>query len=116
MLAQKKRPPMLNRLISAAKPAATPAIFVRSALARSPYFASRPIRWPPKISCSIGLARPITPMPADTFMHSTSHTSQNCGMPQMRFTCTWPRVIIVLLASAAGGVQPSGFQPVGGRR
>ncbi len=55
-------------------------------------------------------------MPAETFMHSTSHTSQNCGMPQMRFTWTWPRVIIVLLASTAGGVQPAGFQPAAGMR
>ena len=58
---------------------------------------------------------PITPMPALTFRHSTTHTSQNCGVPQARFTCTWPCVIIVL-ACAAGGVQPAGFQPGGGMR
>jgi hypothetical protein len=75
-----------------------------------------PIRLPPNTSCSIGLAMPITPMPALTFMHSTSHTSQNCGMPQTFFTCTWRCVIMALLVSAAGGVQPAGFQPVGGTR
>ena len=39
-----------------------------------------PISEPPKISCSIGEAMPITPMPADTFRHSTAQISQNCGV------------------------------------
>ena len=64
----------------------------------------------------MGLAMPITPMPADTFMHSTTHTSQNWGMPQTFFTCTWRCVIMALAASVAGGVQPAGFQPLGGTR
>ena len=64
----------------------------------------------------MGEAMPITPMPALTFMHSTSHTSQNWGMPQTFFTCTWRWVIMVLLVCAGGGVQPSGFQPEGGTR
>lgn len=59
---------------------------------------------------------PITPMPADTFMHSTIHTSQNCGMPHTFFTCTCLVVIMALFVWAAGGVQPSGFQPVAGTR
>ena len=50
-------------------------------------------------------------MPALTFMHSTSHTSQNCGIPQTFFTCTW-RWVIMVLELGAGGVQPAGFQPV----
>ena len=115
-LAQKKRPTMLNRLISAAKPAATPAIAVSWALSSSPNFLATPIRLPPKTSCSIGLAMPITPMPADTFIVSTIHTSQNCGMPQTRFTWTWPCVIMALLPCATGAVQPSGFQPLAGIR
>jgi hypothetical protein len=114
-LAQKKRPPMLNRLSSAAKPAAMPAMALSWPGSSSPNFLSRPSRWPPKISWSIGLARPITPMPADTFIVSTSQTSQNCGMPQIFFTCTWPRVIIASVA-VAGGVQPAGFQPETGTR
>ena len=59
---------------------------------------------------------PITPMPALTFMHSTTHTSQNWGMPQTFFTCTWRLVIMALEAWATGGVQPAGFQPEGGTR
>ena len=64
----------------------------------------------------MGLAMPITPMPALTFMHSAIHTSQNCGMPQTLFTCTWCCVIMALFACVAGGVQPSGFQLLGGTR
>ena len=59
---------------------------------------------------------PITPMPADTFMHSTIHSSQNCGMPQTFFTCTCRCVIIALRFGSAGGDQPAGFHPVGGTR
>ena len=55
-------------------------------------------------------------MPAVTFRHSAHHTSQNCGTPQTRCTCTWPLVIMALPACLAGAVQPSGFQPVGGTR
>ena len=40
---------------------------------------------------------------------------KNWGMPQTLLTCTWPRVIIALV-DAGGGVQPLGFQPVGGTR
>ena len=79
---------MLNRLSRAAKPAATPAIAVSWALSSSPNFLATPISSPPNTSCSIGLAMPITPMPALTFMHSTIQTSQNCGMPQTFFTLT----------------------------
>ena len=107
---------MLNRLSSAVKPAATPAMAVSSVLSSSPNFLVRPIRLPPNTSCSIGLAMPITPMPADTFMHSTTHTSQNCGMPQTLLTCTWRQVIIELCARACGRVQPAGCQPDAGMR
>ncbi len=55
-------------------------------------------------------------MPAETFIVSTSQTSQNCGMPQIFFTCTWPCVIIASLSAATGGVQPAGFQPDTGTR
>ncbi len=55
-------------------------------------------------------------MPAETFMQSTNHTSQNWGMPQILFTCTCPRVIMVSVEAATGGVQPSGFQPETGTR
>ena len=64
----------------------------------------------------MGLAMPITPMPADTFMHSTIQISQNCGILKAFFTCTWRCVIMVLAALMAGGVQPAGFQPVAGTR
>ena len=55
-------------------------------------------------------------MPAETFRNSTIHTSQNCGIDQTRSTCTWREVIMVLPLLAAGGVQPSGFQPLAGTR
>ena len=49
-------------------------------------------------------------------MHSTIHTSQNCGMPQTFFTCTWRVRDHRVVGLGAGGVQPAGFQPVGGTR
>ena len=70
---------------------------------------------PPNTSCSIGEAMPTTPMPALTFRHSTPHSSQNCGVPNARFTCRW-REVTRALVPAAGAVQPSGFQSVGGTR
>src|SRR4051812_39229850 len=36
---------------------------------------------PGNISWIIGDACPSTPMPAVTFMHSTTHSSQNCTVP-----------------------------------
>jgi hypothetical protein len=39
-----------------------------------------PMRAPAKISCSIGDAMPMTPMPALTFRHRTAHTRKNCGV------------------------------------
>ena len=116
MLAHTKRPPMLKSDSSAVKPPATAAMAASWVLSSSPYLAGRSISAPPNTSCSRGEAMPITPMPALTFMHSTSHTSQNCGMPQTFFTCTWRCVIMALLVCAGGGVQPSGFQPDGGTR
>ena len=67
--AQKKRPPMLNSEISPVKPAATAAEA-------------------PKISCSIGDAMPITPMPALTFRHSTAQINQNCFVLCASRKCT----------------------------
>ena len=73
-----------------------------------------PIRSPAKISCSIGEAMPITPMPAETFSVSTHQISQNCGVLCASFRWTWCCVIIDLVS--LGGVQPSGRQPAGGMR
>src|SRR5450830_1904814 len=113
--AQTKRPPMLNKLIKPVKPAAIAAIAAFCSIDRSLKPTFTPSRWPPNTSCSIGEEMPITPIPADTFRHNTSHTSQNWGMPQTLLTCTWFCVIMVLLV-VAGGVQPAGFQPLGGTR
>ena len=52
-------------------------------------------------------------MPAVTFRHSTTQSSQNCGVLIASSTWTWRRVISVL-AAGAGGSQPAGFQPGGG--
>lgn len=60
----------------------------------------------------MGEDMPITPIPAETFRHSTPHSNQNCGMPQTFFTCTWLAVIMALLL-ATGAVQPAGIQPAG---
>ena len=114
--AQKKRPPMLNRLSRPVKPAAIAAISTSCVELSSLKARSTPISLPAKTSCSSGEAMPMMPIPADTFRHSTAQTSQNCGVFHAVFTCTWPLVIIALLALAAGAVQPAGFQPVGGTR
>src|SRR5450830_1037102 len=113
--AQTKRPPILNKLIKPVKPAAIAAMAAFCSTERSLKPTLTPSKWPPNTSCNIGEEMPITPIPADTFRHSTSHTSQNCGMPQTFFTCTWFCVIMVLLV-ATGAVQPAGFQPLGGTR
>jgi hypothetical protein len=42
--------------------------------------SGNPISLPAKISCSIGEAMPITPMPAETFKQSTHQINQNCGV------------------------------------
>ena len=74
-----------------AKPAATTAMAASCAGSSWSNARATPIREPPNTSCSIGEAIPITPMPADTFRHSTIHTSQNCGVRKTFFTCTWSR-------------------------
>src|SRR5215467_5473269 len=113
--AQKIRPPILNSDNRPAKPAATAATATFcSALSALKVTSGAPISEPAKISCSIGDAIPITPMPAETFRHSTHQTNQNCGVLCASFKCTWCCVIIAL--ALLGGVQPSGCQPTGGRR
>ncbi len=68
---------------------------------------------PPKISCSIGEAMPITPMPAETFRHKTAQISQNCFVRCAWLKCT---VLVEIIFFAVLGVQPCGRQPAGGRR
>ena len=63
----------------------------------------------------IGAAAPIIPIPAETFMHSTNHNNQNCGVLCALLRCTW-RVAIILFVLLTDGFQPAGFQPVGGTR
>ena len=75
--------------------------------------ASTPISAPPNTSWSIGEAMPMMPIPAVTFMQSTDQISQNCGVFSALSTWTC-RVLIMLLAAGAGGVQPLGFQPDAG--
>src|SRR5262245_61254194 len=106
---------MLNNESRPVKPAAIAAMATRcsgvSALNLTP---GNPINEPAKISCSIGEAMPITPMPAETLRHSTHQISQNCGVLCALSRCTLCCEIIAF--DAAGGVQPSGRQPVGGSR
>src|SRR5215469_6398483 len=106
---------MLNSDKSPANPAAMPAIATLCSGESWPNFRSgNPISLPAKISCSIGDAMPITPMPADTFKQSTHQISQNCGVLCALSRCTLCCEIIDLVS--LGGVQPSGCQPVGGNR
>ena len=56
----------------------------------------------------------MMPMPAETLRQSTAQMSQNWAVLCASLRWTWPVVIIAL--ALAGGVQPWGFQPVGGRR
>src|SRR5262245_10512827 len=63
---------------------------------------------PPKVSCSIGEAAPMMPMPAETLRHSTAQISQNCRVLWAFLRSTCPVVIMAL--ALVGGVQPSGRQ------
>ena len=63
----------------------------------------------------IGEAMPSTPMPALTFIQRTTQRSQNWGVFQA--TCTGTEWVASAARSVtAGGVQPCGFHPGGGRR
>src|ERR1700730_4753762 len=106
---------MLNSDSRPAKPAAIAAMvaFCEASSALKPTLGS-PINLPAKISCSIGEAIPITPIPADTFRQSTHQISQNCGVLWASLRCTLYCEIIAL--DLSGGVQPSGRQPAGGMR
>ena len=106
---------MLKSESSPVNPAAIAAICAFCSIVRAlKVTPGRPIRLPAKISCSIGEAMPITPMPADTLRQSTHQISQNCAVLCASFRCTWCCVIMPLFSF--GGVQPSGTQPAGGMR
>src|SRR5918994_7952449 len=90
-----KRPPMLKMLSRPAKPPPTAALT-------------------PNMAEHIFDACPRMPMPALTFMHSTTQRHQNCGVFHARSTPTLALVIIGLRYFS--GSQPSGFQPGGGTR
>src|SRR6218665_124853 len=87
MEAQKNLPPILNRLNNAVKPAATPAMTANYPFSNSTNSRGMPMSEPPKPSCNMGEAMPMTPMPALTFMHSTIQSNQNWGIPQTLLTC-----------------------------
>jgi hypothetical protein len=70
------------------KPAAIAAICASCAAFSSLKVSSLPSSLPANTSCSSGEAIPRMPIPADTFRHSTSHTSANCGVFQATLTCT----------------------------
>ena len=54
-------------------------------------------------------------MPAVTLKHSTTQSSQNCGV-LMALTADTFAVVISDFASAGFGSHPAGFQPSGGTR
>src|ERR1700733_1389543 len=96
VVAQKNRPPMLNRLN---RPTKAPAVAA---------FTEENISW------IMGEAVPSTPIPAVMFMHSTPHSSQNCGVFHATSTETFAALIILL--AVALGTQPAGFQSGDGTR
>ena len=56
----------------------------------------------------------MMPIPAVTFMHSTIHSSQNCGLPNAAFTSTsW---VVIMAPAWVIEVHPDGFQPSRGTR
>src|ERR1700730_5553357 len=106
---------MLNSDSKPAKPAAIAAMvaFCEASSALKPTLG-RPINLPAKISCSIGEAMPITPIPADTFRHSTHQISQNCGV--LCASLRWTLFVEIIALTLVGAVQPSGRQPAGDTR
>src|ERR1700729_155598 len=110
--AQKKRPPILNSDSRPVKPAAIAAMLVFcAALSALKPTSGKPISLPAKISCSIGDAMPITPIPADTLRHSTHQISQNCGV--LWALSRWTLALEIIALALVGAVQPSGCQPAG---
>src|ERR1700730_19328008 len=106
---------MLNSDSRPAKPAAIPAMIVFwSAESWLKDRLGRPISLPAKISCNIGEAIPITPIPADTFRHSTHQISQNCGV--LCASLRWTLFVEIIALTLVGAVQPSGRQPAGDTR
>src|ERR1019366_7110718 len=106
---------MLNSDSKPAKPAAIAAIFpFCSPLSALKPTSGNPISLPAKISCSIGEAMPITPIPAETFRHSTHQISQNCGV--LCASLRWTLLDEIIALALVGGVQPSGCQPAGDTR
>ena len=89
------RPPMLKMLSNPANPPPTTADT-------------------PNMFCSMSLANPSTPIPALTFMHKTTHNSQNCGVRHARSTETL--AVVTSFDSVSFGTQPSGFHPAAGTR
>ena len=65
-----------------------------------------------RISCNIGDAMPITPMPADTFMHSTIQIIQNCLVlcASLRWTLCCE---IIALAFRMGSSRQDASRPAG---
>jgi len=53
-------------------------------------------------------------MPAVTFMQSTPHSSQNCGVFHATSTDTF--AVVMSFFGCAGATQPAGFQSSAGTR
>src|SRR5690554_1113650 len=67
-----------------------------------------------KKSWIIGEACSRIPMPAVTFVNSTIHSRENCGVRIARVAVTSPLAWVEI--ALADGVQPAGFQPGAGTR
>src|SRR3984957_10855629 len=100
---------MLNRESRPAKPAAMPpmTVFCSTLSALKPT-SGNPISLPAKISCNIGEAMPITPIPADTFKHSTHQIGLNCG--DLCALSRWTLALEIIAFDLGGAIQPSGCQ------
>src|ERR1051326_4741050 len=106
---------MLNSESRPANPAAIAAMATRWSADNALNLTSgNPISLPAKISCSIGEAMPITPMPAETLRQSTHQISQNCGV--LCASLRWTLFLEIIAFALEGGVQPSGCQFGGATR
>src|SRR4051794_19223323 len=69
----------------------------------------------PKKSVKIGEAFSSTPIPAVTLKHSTTHSSQNCGV-LIALAAETLAVLIMVFALTCAGSHPAGFQSSAGTR
>src|ERR1700726_1804401 len=71
-------------------------------------------REPPNVSCIIGDAAPMIPLPAETLRNRAAQIRQNCGVFGAYFRSTF--FVVIMAFCFASGVQASGLHASGGTR